>query len=50
MTVLIKQANGDFITGNVHYCTLGETVKIDFHDGNGNPQQATGVVVEILED
>lgn len=50
MTVLIKQANGDFTTGSVHFCTIGETVKIDFYDADGNPIQATGVVVEILED
>ena len=30
--------------------TEGETVTVELHDENGMPIEATGVVVEVLED
>jgi len=50
MQVAIKDNDGEISTGYVSNATIGELVKIDLRDENGDWISATGHVVEILED
>ena len=49
-TVLIKDENGENTVGKVDFAEVGNVVTVSLHDDNGMPTEATGEVVEILEE
>ena len=52
MAQVAIQVDGEITVGTVVQgaATEGETVTVELHDENGMPIEATGVVVEVLED
>lgn len=49
-TVLIKDENGENTVGKVDVAEVGNVVTVSLRDENGMPIEATGEVVEILDE